>query len=521
MPYKRIVLPLVPLLPLGILWLSFVHLFNPIPGSAIARHSDETSPFAPQIGGITPTVFIDICSQHANICPVDASSWQGEANAWQRTAKQWRRHSGTGPGIEVMWYGSEPYGGSNPSFAGQREVHYADYTNTPDLYPLVTGTAPNIIEWQRWQHTQNNYLLNQYGGQTENLSRFVGESGCDSGVYYPKVDHNVAYSYTPLSVMRNGTCIDGGYLAAYRAEMWGDPLSSTRIAKCDDPSTGAPSDLFPSSNLICKLSPYVGVVYQRYAWAAGPPPEESPVLGCEAVVYTWGWPEPAHVDSGQDYQIWFRNGELRFSKWVRLPNAANGELPAADDHGWWNVACAQSWEIRANWLYTGLYKIGSTIYSDTIAPPSTTAQVLPSGGTVWSAYDMISYSFPAGGFTDTVIITHAVRLASDVPPFGELLGVRRFFETSAVFGATGQPADLVPGQTYSVAIQYSDRDLGPVVENSLALYHWDGGKWSALGTISAMSPASNTITIARLDRFTLFALLGETNRLNLPFVSLE
>ena len=138
---------------------------------------------------ITQTTYIDLCSQQAQICPVDEDTWQGEPDAWQHTAKKWQRHTDTPSGINVMWESSFPYSGPNPDYADHRENLYADYTNTPDEYPAITGTVPIVYDWERWSLVGDTHRLRQFGRSTESELPFVGDTDCDSGFIFPLIDH--------------------------------------------------------------------------------------------------------------------------------------------------------------------------------------------------------------------------------------------------------------------------------------------------------------------------------------------
>ena len=61
----------------------------------------------------------------------------------------------------------------------------------------------------------------------------------------------------------------------------------------------------------------------------------------------------------------------------------------------------------------------------------------------------------------------------------------------------------------------SDR-ASPLIEDTLALYRWDGRRWVREAS-SVVHPEANTVTTA-LDRFGLWAVLGKTRRMLLPVV---
>ena len=487
-------------------------------------HLSQFSPFEPET--------LSVCSQHVQVCPLDEASWLGEANAWQETGKKWQRDLNTPAGINVMWEWNNPYPGANALYADHRENPYADYTNTPDDV-IVPGSHPIVFEWERWSETSDNYLLHQFGGDTESSSSFVGTTDCEDGIFFPVTDHTHPYAYTPMVVKHsNGDCTEGGYIAADLIDLWGTPLSQERMQRCDDPALGIPADQTPRGNALCKISPHVGVVFQHYARPANPAQAPNPIVGCEGAVYAWGWPEPNNPggNTGQDYEVWFRNGELRLTRYHSLNTPT---IPAPDDRGWWNPRCEQAWEQRTNWLYDGVYRIGQTIYTDTIALPIQETAVVPTtGGAITSTIDGTVLSFASDTFNDTVILTRTLLAQSDLPddvslwgtdmPAGSgslqdvkaLAGINRFYQLTAVYSATGQPAQ--PLKPYTVTIPYADGDIGPAAEATIGLYTWDGQLWLR-ETSSQVFTATNTLQ-ARPQHFSLWGALGQTQQIYLPLV---
>jgi hypothetical protein len=136
------------------------------------------------------------------------------------------------------------------------------------------------------------------------------------------------------------------------------------------------------------------------------------------------------------------------------------------------------------------------------------------GGLFASDLDGTSYLFSADTFTDTVQITHTVLLESEVAPTGDLIGINHTFEAAAVYSGTGQTA--VPSQPYVLTVQYSEEERGAAIEETLALYYWDGSGWVREES-SVVDPANN-ILIATPERFGRWAVLGETRRTFLPFL---
>jgi hypothetical protein len=132
-----------------------------------------------------------------------------------------------------------------------------------------------------------------------------------------------------------------------------------------------------------------------------------------------------------------------------------------------------------------------------------------SGGGLVSRQGHVSLSFPAEAVTSTVVITYTPQLPSAT---GDLVGIGRFFDLTAVYSGTGQPAALVPGASYTATITYAGN--GTAIEDTLALYYWDGTRWSKEPS-SIVDTTNNTVT-ATPNHFSLWAILGETNRVFLP-----
>ena len=141
-------------------------------------------------------------------------------------------------------------------------------------------------------------------------------------------------------------------------------------------------------------------------------------------------------------------------------------------------------------------------------------QVGTEGGTFEVPLADTTFTFPAGTFSEPVVVTYTVQ-----SPFatGDLVGVGPFFDLSAVYSDTGQPAQIEPGQTYMVEIHYTNTGLG--AEETLGLYWWDGGatEWSQEGISNTVDSVANVVT-AEVDHLSLFALLGESRRVYLPLV---
>jgi peptide/nickel transport system substrate-binding protein len=128
----------------------------------------------------------------------------------------------------------------------------------------------------------------------------------------------------------------------------------------------------------------------------------------------------------------------------------------------------------------------------------------------------LTATFPVGTFASTTIITCTPELPG-TPPAG-LSGVGRAFDLQAVSANTGQPVQ--PSSPYTITVSYADPAVqsGPIQENTLALYWWNGSQW-VKETSSVVNAVANTVT-ATPNHMSLFALLGVTHRAFLPIVRL-
>jgi len=148
-------------------------------------------------------------------------------------------------------------------------------------------------------------------------------------------------------------------------------------------------------------------------------------------------------------------------------------------------------------------------------PAAVVGTVPPGGGALFSPLDQTGYTFPAGTFSGEVIIAHVPLLPADAPAPGRqidgsllagLAGIDHFFDLSAVYADTGLPAAVEPGHTYTVTVRYSDAQLGTVIEDSLAFYHWDGAAW-VLEPSSAVDTVHNVVT-ASPNHLSVWGVLG-------------
>jgi hypothetical protein len=85
------------------------------------------------------------------------------------------------------------------------------------------------------------------------------------------------------------------------------------------------------------------------------------------------------------------------------------------------------------------------------------------------------------------------------------------FSVEAAYRSNGLPAQ--PTSNYTVTLSYDPEVLGPIKEDTLGLYTWDGTAWQ----LESGPPDTANYTIsATPDHFSYWVVMGETERLYLP-----
>ncbi len=467
---------------------------------------------APDLNRLTaapnPPTPIDICSQHAPKCPLTEANWPEANDDWQQTAKRWQRLSFSKPGKEVIWEWSAPYLGSNPIYSGQRENHYTDYSSAPSLSPSFQREG-YTYDWERWSFTTGNQRFHQYGGPSEAATGKIGETNCTEGVFFPVIDETVDYVYTPMAADHlEGSCAPGGYIVTYRTTLWGAPQSLERLRRCDEAGQGIPPAESLRGNLVCKTSPHAGTVNQRYVINA---PTKDPVVGCEIVLYAWGWTEPTSASGGQDYERWFRNGELRFSPWINIGLKA-GQIPSPTDHAWWASRCEPAWQSTFNVAYSGIFKIGDEVYTDTIATTFQPIFTVPTAGGAFTATAASNvFLFAADTFTGSVRLTQTSPAVTGTTPTQD--PIKAAIDIDLRQAASNAP--VVPQKPFTLIVVYDDAGL--LDEDSVTLYRWTGSLWIP-ETAVVRDLANNTLTVELQTGQGRWAVMSSSQKVMLPFI---
>ena len=86
----------------------------------------------------------------------------------------------------------------------------------------------------------------------------------------------------------------------------------------------------------------------------------------------------------------------------------------------------------------------------------------------------VTITFPSGAFSDTVLIHYITQPVTDT---GAMKHVGLFYTLGATYLSSGLPAELLPGQRYTITVSYDGQLVeSGLAEAYLALYWWDGQK---------------------------------------------
>lgn len=179
------------------------------------------------------------------------------------------------------------------------------------------------------------------------------------------------------------------------------------------------------------------------------------------------------------------------------------------DVTWW----IDDLDVKNNYVYVAAQDDGLLILR--LFRYKITNAIFTEGGSLPSPGGDTYLDFPSGAITQSVVLTYR-HLWQD-QDVGHLIGVGHTFELEMVY-PSDQPFPLAPGQTFYIWVQYTDAETGPAIEDTLALYYWNGSQWVRESS-SVVDVAQNIVTARPNHWATLWAVLGETQRTFLPTIS--
>nr|WP_254150859.1 delta-60 repeat domain-containing protein [Candidatus Chloroploca mongolica] len=130
--------------------------------------------------------------------------------------------------------------------------------------------------------------------------------------------------------------------------------------------------------------------------------------------------------------------------------------------------------------------------------------------------DGIDYLFPSGTFTETVTFTHTPQPTTNLPATGGLRGSGYAFTLTAVATSSGAPTQPAPGQAFTLTLE--PLEVGSLIPATCGLWRWDeaSSTWTQDGITSSVSEDGTRLT-ATISHLSLFAVLGESHQVYLPF----
>lgn len=131
--------------------------------------------------------------------------------------------------------------------------------------------------------------------------------------------------------------------------------------------------------------------------------------------------------------------------------------------------------------------------------------------------DGIAYLFPSGTFTETVTFTYTPRPTTNLPATGGRRSSGYAFTLTAVATSSGAPRQPAPGQAFRLTIE--PLEVGSLIPATCGLWRWDeaSATWTQDGITSTVSEDGTRLT-ATISHLSLFAVLGESHQVYLPFV---
>jgi hypothetical protein len=132
-----------------------------------------------------------------------------------------------------------------------------------------------------------------------------------------------------------------------------------------------------------------------------------------------------------------------------------------------------------------------------------------SGGGITPAIG-VTFIANSDAFTDAITINYVPRPITNT---GTLRDIGLFYDLNGTYLSNGQPAQLQPGESYTIIVTYQQANvLTEVNEADLSLYFWNGSQWIP-ETTSAVNVDGNVIA-ATPNHFSLWAALAKAS--NLP-----
>lgn len=158
------------------------------------------------------------------------------------------------------------------------------------------------------------------------------------------------------------------------------------------------------------------------------------------------------------------------------------------------------------------YTLWQVTTPDAPPPPVVNIIIPPTGGTLISDLDGITYVFPPGAFQQDVRISHRQLSQPPGPPPPLLEPFGSGFSVTARYIASGLPAQ--PSLPVNFTLTYDPANTGAAIPGTLALWRLDGSTWAKVG---GTDDGQGTLS-AELTHFSDYAVFGDTRHIFLPAI---
>jgi hypothetical protein len=142
------------------------------------------------------------------------------------------------------------------------------------------------------------------------------------------------------------------------------------------------------------------------------------------------------------------------------------------------------------------------------------AGTVPSSGGSLGVFGLASFEFPPGAVTSSVDVAY-----TPLEPFGPRAHAGLFYDVAMTRVSDGQPAQIAPGQTYSVTLWYDQADVPrDYPEGDLALHYWDEASQRWVREPTSTIDTETNIIQARPGHASVWAVLVSWRDVYLPLV---
>jgi hypothetical protein len=166
---------------------------------------------------------------------------------------------------------------------------------------------------------------------------------------------------------------------------------------------------------------------------------------------------------------------------------------------------------------------GIASISTTDNPPGyayTTANALihTTGGSLFSSLDETTITFGNGSFAQDSQAIYTLVPGESLPVTGNLAGIGRGFDLSAINATTGMPVQVDQDHPFSITVNYAGQH-GAAIESTLQLFAWhpDTFEWEPI--TSTLNITNKTVSTNFADFLTLYAVMGEPHSVFLPVLT--